>query len=365
MTQDKAPHFWLRAESRANEARTPLTPEGAAALIAQGVQVTVESSPSRIIPNAEYSQAGCTMAPAQSWPDAPRDAVILGLKELPPGDAPLIHRHIMFCHSFKEQPVAQSFLNRFTQGGGALLDLEYLVDDQGRRLVAFGYWAGFAGAAMALHCWLAQQRGQIAPPAQTQPSAGAMIAQLRAQLAGQAAPGALIIGALGRTGRGAAALLSAVQSPITAWDIAETARGGITREILRHEIFLNCILAGPDTPVFLPKDTRLDAPRALRVIADIACDPTSPYSPIPLYRQTTTWQAPALRLCAAPPLDVTAIDNLPSLLPLESSQDFAGALLPHLQALAHGAAPQWQRARATFDQNAAAALGATPPATVQ
>ena len=35
-------------------------------------------------------------------------------------------------------------------GGGALLDLEYLTDDHGRRLAAFGYWAGYVGAALAV-----------------------------------------------------------------------------------------------------------------------------------------------------------------------------------------------------------------------
>ncbi len=34
-----------------------------------------------------------------------------------------------------------------------------------------------------------------------------------------------------------------------------------------------------------------------------------------------------------PPLDVMAIDNLPSLLPVESSEDYAGQLLPALLTL--------------------------------
>jgi hypothetical protein len=44
-------------------------------------------------------------------------------------------------------------LGSFSQGSGTLLDLEFLQDDKGRRVAAFGYYAGFAGAALALKNW--------------------------------------------------------------------------------------------------------------------------------------------------------------------------------------------------------------------
>ncbi len=93
------------------------------------------------------------------------------------------------------------------------------------------------------------------------------------------------------------------------------------------------------------------ASRRLRVIGDIACDPTSDFSPIKVYDRTTTWDAPALRVHDDPPLDVTAIDNLPSLLPLESSQDYAAQLLPSLLALDAPDAGVWGRAKTIFDQH--------------
>ena len=51
-------HLWLRAEQRANEDRTGLTPQGAAALIARGLTVTVEDSRTRILPIDAYRPAG-------------------------------------------------------------------------------------------------------------------------------------------------------------------------------------------------------------------------------------------------------------------------------------------------------------------
>lgn len=120
--------------------------------------------------------------------------------------------------------------------------------------------------------------------------------------------------------------------------------------MLDHEIFLNCILARPGTPVFVP-NSALEAVRKLSVIGDIACDPDSDFSPIKVYDRATDWIAPALRVANDPVLDVTAIDNLPSMLPLESSQDFAAQLLPSLLSLSDLGDGVWGRAAAVFEEN--------------
>ncbi|SEN32163.1 saccharopine dehydrogenase (NAD+, L-lysine-forming) [Pseudorhodobacter antarcticus] len=343
-------HIWVRAEQRPNEERVGVTPAGVAALMAAGFAVTVEESAVRAIPIAGYRATGCAIAPANSWPDAPRDAIIFGLKELPEDGTPLPHRHILFGHAYKGQPSGQALLARFKAGGGTLYDIEYLVDDAGRRVAAFGYWAGYAGAAVALKCWAAQARGGVAGPVATYAGRAALLADLAQDMAGLDAPRALVIGALGRVGTGAADLCAAMGMAVTKWDMAETAQGGPFPQVLAHEIFLNCILAQPGCPVFVPQSA-LTAPRALRVIGDIACDPTSDFSPIKVYDSATDWAAPALRVADDPVLDVTAIDNLPSLLPVESSEDFAGLLLPSLLALDDLDAGVWGRAKALFDQH--------------
>lgn len=348
-------HLWVRAEQRANETRVGLTPEGAGQLIAQGIKVTVEDSPTRCIPIDRYASAGAEIAPQNTWPDAPQDAIIFGLKELPEDTTPLPHRHIMFGHAYKGQPAGQRLLRRFAAGGGTLFDLEYLVDTDNRRVAAFGYWAGYAGAAVALKCWVAQQKDGIAGPVAPYPSSNHLLADLQSDLVatGSHRPTALIIGALGRVGTGAADLCTAMGVPTTGWDMAETASGGPFPEILAHDVFFNCILARPGTPVFVPASA-LHHPRKLSVIGDIACDPESDFSPIKVYDRTTTWDAPALRVFNSPVLDVTAIDNLPSMLPVESSEDYAHQLLPSLSTLTTLDAGVWARARAQFDQAIAA-----------
>lgn len=340
-------HLWVRAESRDHEERVGLTPQGAQQLLAAGFSVTVEEGRQRAIAIDGYKAVGCAIAPEGSWTDAPLDAIIFGLKELPDDGTPLPHRHIMFGHAYKGQAAGRVLLDRFQAGGGTLYDLEYLVDEAGRRVAAFGYWAGYAGAAVSLLAWIAQQRGDIAAPVSTYASADAMRDALQSGLAGQT-PDALIIGALGRVGTGAADLFAQLGLAVTKWDMAETASGGPFPEVLAHDIFLNCILAREGTPVFVPMSAKT-APRRMSVIGDIACDPQSDFSPVKVYTHETTWTAPAIRVHDAPPLDVTAIDNLPSLLPIESSEDFAGQLLAHLATLDHLDAGVWGRAKAVFD----------------
>ena len=343
-------HLWVRAEQRPNEERVGLTPQGAAALVKAGIRVTVEESSVRAIPIAGYKAAGCEIASENFWPKAPADAIIFGLKELPEDGTELTHRHIMFGHAYKGQPAGQVLLKRFKAGHGTLYDLEYLVDETGRRVAAFGYWAGYAGAAVALKCWAAQQRGGIAGPVAKYPGKAALLADLESEIGGSPRPQAIVIGALGRVGTGASDLCQAMGVAVTKWDMAETASGGPFPEILQHEIFLNCILARPGCPVFVPASAKM-ASRKLTVIGDIACDPTSDFSPIKVYDRVTEWNAPALRVHDNPPLDVTAIDNLPSLLPVESSEDYAAQLLPSLLTLGNLEAGVWARAKADFDKN--------------
>ncbi|MEL7176839.1 MAG: saccharopine dehydrogenase [Pseudomonadota bacterium] len=342
-------HLWVRAEERAHEQRVGLTPEGAKALLQAGLRVTVEESSARAIPRQGYADAGCEIAPENSWRQAPQDAVIFGLKELPEDGSPLTHRHIMFGHAYKGQPSGKQLLARFKAGGGTLYDLEYLVAEDGRRVAAFGYWAGYAGAAVALKCWAAQQRDDICGPVGVYDSSKHLLADLQTDLSGAfTRPTALIIGALGRVGTGAADLCTHMGVPVTGWDMAETAHGGPFPEILQHELFFNCILARPGTPIFVPASAKT-ADRKLSVIGDIACDPDSDFNPIKVYDCVTTWEEPALRVHGAPMLDVTAIDNLPSMLPVESSEDYAGQLLPTLMQLDAIDSGVWGRAKATFD----------------
>ena len=338
----------MRAECRPAERRAGITPQGARELVAEGFTVVVEESSTRVFPIGEYAKAGCEIASPESWRHAREDAFIFGLKELPEDDTPLRHRHIMFGHAFKGQSSATKLLERFKLGGGTLYDLEYLLDDSRRRVAAFGYWAGYAGAAVALMAFWAHRSYRTIPDL-TAPRPNRVA--LREEVANSLgeipdSPCVIIIG-MGRTGSGAAELCKSLGLRVTGYDLPDTEHGGPFPEILEHDIFLNCVLAGPETPEFIPISA-ISSSRRLSVVGDIACDPASPFNPVPIYSQPTSFAAPMIRLHDAPPLYLTAIDNLPSLLPLESSEDFSGQLLPSLKALNKLDGPPWSGALAEF-----------------
>ncbi|MFF6986708.1 saccharopine dehydrogenase [Streptomyces sp. NPDC010273] len=326
--------LWLRHEARTTERRTPVVPSDARRLVEHGVTLTVEESPQRIFPIEDYEAIGARVAPAGSWVSAPEGTVILGLKELPDDPAELTHRHIFFGHAYKGQPGASDLLSRFAAGGGALLDLEYLVDDKGRRLAAFGFWAGYLGAALAV----LQHRGRLVAP--LTPTSKEELDRTLQPADGDQEFSALVIGALGRSGRGAHVAFSTAGIDPTCWDLAETQN--LDRPaLLAHDVLVNCVLATTPVPPFLREPDLDDPTRRLRTVSDVTCDVGSPLNVLPVYDRTTEWDSPVRQLHARPPLDLIAIDNLPSLLPRESSTDFSAALLPHL--LDFGTAEAWRR----------------------
>ena len=357
------PHLWLRAENKALEKRTPLTPDNAGQLLQAGFEISVESSSQRIFEDSVYADAGCNIVAGESWQHAPAGAIILGLKELPESVDPISHRHIYFAHAYKYQQGWQAILRRFRDGGGSLLDIEFLTDADGRRVAAFGFWAGFAGAAVAVKNWCHQQRqpGEPMPAVTDYADKAALIEELGNELRAvdtSVPPRVMVIGARGRSGSGAVQLARELGLPTTGWDLEETRAGGPFREILAHEIFINCVLVFDAVPPFLTEETLQDE-RILSVISDVSCDPYGNYNPLPIYRDCTTFNEPGRRLRHDPVLDLIAIDHLPSMLPRESSEDFSDLLLPSLFRLGDTGKSEWSRAEEIFNDKLAEINSAT------
>lgn len=346
----KQHHIWLRAETKPLEQRTALTPLHAKALQDLGVQVSIESSQQNIFSDKEYSELGLNVVPQGTWRDAPKDAYILGLKELEENSFPLTHKHIYFAHAYKEQQGWQSILSRFTKGKGTLFDLEYLTDESGRRIAAFGYWAGYAGAALAIQAWCNQKLNKTHRAISSFANKELLLDQLQTVLAQiNERPTVMVIGAKGRSGSGASQLAKDLGLSTTEWDIEETKVGGPFKAINDHHIFVNCVLVNKDLPPFVNTASLSDENRTLSVIADVSCDPYGSYNPLPVYSSCTTFDSPCIKVEAAgPKLELIAIDHLPSLLPKESSEDYGEQLFPHIASLASEATVVWHNALQHF-----------------
>ncbi len=130
---------------------------------------------------------------------------------------PLPHTHIQFAHCYKRQSGWTSILRRFAEGKGCLYDLEFLEHPTTkRRVAAFGFHAGFAGAAAGALAFVAQRsQGGKGSLAGLKPYANevAMVAHVREGLESVGRAGevkVLVIGALGRCGSGAVDLFRKV-----------------------------------------------------------------------------------------------------------------------------------------------------------
>lgn len=274
--------------------------------------------------------------------EAPTDHIIIGLKELPEDDFPLKHTHIQFAHCYKNQEGWKAVLSRFPEGNGTLLDLEFLQDESGRRVAAFGYHAGFAGAALGLEAWAWQHSHpeEELKGVKPYPNEDSLIKHVTEAVSGSTKkigrnPRVLVVGALGRCGKGAVDMALRVGIPsenVLQWDMAETAKGGPFAEIVESDIFINCIYLSQPIPPFIDAQSLENPDRKLSVVVDVSCDTTNPHNPIPIYNVNTTFNKPTVPVAVSgePPLLVISIDHLPTLLPREASEAFSKDLLPSL-----------------------------------
>uniref|UniRef100_A0A7S4UK19 Saccharopine dehydrogenase [NAD(+), L-lysine-forming] n=1 Tax=Paramoeba aestuarina TaxID=180227 RepID=A0A7S4UK19_9EUKA len=342
-------HVHLRHEVKPKEYRAALTPETTKTLVSAGFRVDVERSATRCFKDSEYEEAGARLVETGSWEGCPLSSVVLGLKELP-ADAVVRQNHVMFAHCFKGQDEAEGVLKNFAKNKGNLFDLEFLTDERGRRVAAFGHAAGYVGSALGLLEWgLKRDGGGLGELSDPWTSNELLIEEVKGKLGGQI-PTVHILGALGRAGRGAADFAEAVGAKVIKWDLEETKPGGPFPVLLDADVVVNCIYLSSPIPPFLTKELVETEGKNLRVIVDVSCDPNNPNNPLPVYNTCTTVFDPIFPIPNSK-VGVIAIDHLPSLLPAASSTAFSNDLTPHLLHLGakdEGDYAVWKRAYNLF-----------------
>jgi alpha-aminoadipic semialdehyde synthase len=189
------------------ERRTPIVPEDVRRLVAEGVAILVERSPTRCFTDAEFAAAGARLADDLSAAD-----IVLGVKEIPLDRLAPGKTYAFFSHTIKGQPYNMPMLRRMLDLGATLLDYELVTDERGARTVAFGRHAGLAGAVDTL--WALGRRfaarGIDTPFAGLRPAveygemakAAADIGKAGARIVGEGLPEEISPLAVGVTGSG-------------------------------------------------------------------------------------------------------------------------------------------------------------------
>lgn len=137
----------IRREIKSDwERRAPLTPDAVKGLISKGLPISVEACDVRKFSDRDYEEAGATIV------DQCENAeLILGIKE-PQIEAVQPNQvHVAFSHTIKGQSYNMALLKAFLDQKGTLIDYETMRDTSGTRVIAFGRYAGIAGAVDTFH----------------------------------------------------------------------------------------------------------------------------------------------------------------------------------------------------------------------
>lgn len=123
--------------------RVPLTPDQVRLILETYPEVVIKCQRSEIrcFKDQEYQQAG-----AQLVDDISDCEVILGVKEVPLEKLVENKTHFFFSHTIKKQDYNRELLRTILEKKIRLIDWECLTNKNGKRLIAFGRYAGIVGA---------------------------------------------------------------------------------------------------------------------------------------------------------------------------------------------------------------------------
>jgi alpha-aminoadipic semialdehyde synthase len=131
------------------EKRTPIIPQDVKSLIEKyKLRAIIQPSKIRAFTDDEYSAAGAELDEDLNHAD-----LIFGVKEIPP-HLLLNHKtYVYFAHIIKGQPHNMQMLRNLMNQNCNLIDYERIVDENNKRLIFFGKYAGKAGIIETLHAF--------------------------------------------------------------------------------------------------------------------------------------------------------------------------------------------------------------------
>uniref|UniRef100_A0A7C6ED78 Alanine dehydrogenase/pyridine nucleotide transhydrogenase N-terminal domain-containing protein n=1 Tax=candidate division WOR-3 bacterium TaxID=2052148 RepID=A0A7C6ED78_UNCW3 len=150
------------------ERRTPLIPNHCLELKkTQKINFIIQPSKIRIFSDEDYFSVGVKVQEDLAECDC-----IFGIKEMPVDFFLPKKTYIFFAHVIKGQAHNMPMLNKMLELGCNLIDYEKITDEQGKRLIFFGHYAGLAGMIDTL--WALGQRleneGIVSPFSELRPT---------------------------------------------------------------------------------------------------------------------------------------------------------------------------------------------------
>ncbi len=311
------PELIIRRELNPLEYRTPIIPSHIPEL-RKYFNVYVESSPSRCYLDEEYSHYGAIIVDKDYWTRR-NYSYIIGIKGID-SKANSTQTLLHFAHCFKKQDGYKEILEQLQDS--IFIDYEYMLDNN-KRVISFCKQSGKIGCYLALMAYYNKIENIKILPEFNEEYYNNILINLRVK------PKILLIG-YGTVGKSCKDILDKFNLECTIW----TTKNIIDKEmILDHDIFINAISLSKISEPFLTLND-LSSNCKLSIICDISCDLGNPKNSLPIYNSFTTKFNPIIHIDNYPNIQLIAINNLPSLEPKKSSDEFSTILkdyLPHLR----------------------------------
>jgi saccharopine dehydrogenase (NAD+, L-lysine-forming) len=318
----KLQNIIIRREYKTNEFRAPLIPTDCKKCSKFGIKVYVEKSSQRCIPDEDYENNGCILIDDFTTLKLQKsNTLVIGLKELDYTNPKLLPWcHLYFTHIFKNQVGSEEIIAKLESSDSIIYDYEYFLNKNHKRIIAFGYWAGFIGTALGLLQYYYKSISKDISNLKPYEDASILFEEVEYFKHFFRKINIGIIGINGRSGRGSLFLLERLGIQ----NIHGYSRASDKDPLKQHNIIINCIKLSPeDNNIFISEET-LPKFEKLSVIVDVSCDINAKNNPIRLNYQGTTFDTPVHKINDK--FDIIAIDNLPSLLPKDSSEEFSAKL---------------------------------------
>lgn len=347
--------------------RVVFSPQALVALKKQFPQaeIKVESSDIRVFSDEEYQNAGFEVSTDLSDCD-----VLFGVKEVPIDALLPNKKYFFFSHTIKKQPYNRKLLQAVLAKKIDLYDHETIVDDQYKRLIGFGRYAGIVGAYNGFRAFGLKYELFAIPKAETLSGKDALIAKLKRQIL---PPIKIVLTGKGKVAMGAKEILDGMKikevpatdflskiysepvytqidvldynkrldgTPSSKADFYANPTAYISdfeRFSKVADLFMAGHFYGNDAPAILTREMLQAPDNNIRVVADISCDVDGPIActlrastiadPFFGYLPSEHKEVPYMHPGA---IVVMSVDNLPCELPHDASVGFGEMFLTHV-----------------------------------
>lgn len=330
-------------------------------------EIVVESSDVRSFSDAEYSTLGIEVVKDLSDCD-----VLFGIKEATIESIIPEKHYFFFGHIAKMQEYNRPLLRSMLDKSITFSDYEYLVNHDGKRVCAFGWWAGVVGAYYTLRCYGLKYKLYELP----KPDRRFTLIQLLDSLKSIELPKIkVLVTGTGRVSRGVQYVLKQIGAKkveeneylstetvdeltycvaglgslvkrkdgknFDRADFSENAseyESDFMRFATETDMLITSHFWSPDAPVYLSEEDLRDPDLRISVIGDVTCDimgsikatvrPSTHDDPFFDYNPSTESDEPAFSSDSN--ITVMAVDTCPNALALDASEYFGDMLIEYV-----------------------------------